>query len=77
MSYMLCLVDWLEKLNNGFSKIGKPSRIVYLLKGYIEEVRFIDVHEEIYKVRRKEYYPGFCSLLLNSVRFHAVLRQRT
>jgi len=59
MSHVPYLADWLKKLNNGLSEIGKPSRIAHLLKGYMEEVGFVDVHEEIYKVRRKEYYAVF------------------
>ncbi|KEF51927.1 uncharacterized protein A1O9_11916 [Exophiala aquamarina CBS 119918] len=49
-SYVPYLTDWLEKLNDGLARIGKPSRIVHLLKGYMEEVGFVDVHEEMYKV---------------------------
>lgn len=52
MRYVPHLADWIENYNDGLSKIGKPSRVVHLLKGYMEEVGFVDVHEEIYKVRR-------------------------
>jgi SAM-dependent methyltransferase len=67
------LADWLQKLNDGLLKIGKPSRIVHLLKGYMEEAGFVDVHEEICKVR---YCSTICSVLLNSVRSQSVLGQK-
>ncbi|KAK5042937.1 hypothetical protein LTR84_011993 [Exophiala bonariae] len=44
------MADWLDKLNDGLSAIGKPSRIIHLLKGYMEEAGFLDVREEIYKL---------------------------
>lgn len=44
------LTDWGIKLCDGMATIGKPMKITRHLKGYMEEIGFVDVREEIHKV---------------------------
>jgi SAM-dependent methyltransferase len=44
------LTGWLEELNEASVQFGKPLRIANLLKGWMEDVGFVDVEERIVKV---------------------------
>lgn len=44
------MMKWVKKLNEGCEIIKKPGNNAHLLKGYMEEVGFVDVQQMIYKV---------------------------
>ena len=49
------LMDWVERLNEGCDKIGKPARNAHLLKGWMEQAGFVDVQQDIIKVSSNSF----------------------
>lgn len=75
MRHVPYLADWVEKVGEGMRMMGRAGKMAHL-KGYMEELGFVDIHEETCKVRRKTNSSQLHNQLLNYARSQSGRGQR-